>query len=102
MARSWTLNARHGYYVATGLRDAPIDVDLFFLHESGKKDAVGRFRLDLDALVAKDVVTRRSTAKGSVYDVRIERDFAGVYWLAVRSSPRFALDRCRVRSADGT
>lgn len=97
MARRWTLNERHGYYVATGLREPVVKLDLAFKPLVGPDEHVGRFRLDLDALVERDVVTRRSTPEGEVNDVKIVRDPDGSYWLAVRSSPRVALSTCSVR-----
>lgn len=97
MTRRWNLNERHGYYVATGLCDPVIDLHLGFKPLTGATQPVGRFRLDLDALVARGVVTRRTTPVGEVYDVKIVRDPDGSYWLAVRSSPRVALRSCAVR-----
>lgn len=94
MARRWTLNERHGYYVATGLREPVVDLNLYFKPLVGSDEVVGRFRLDLDALVDRDVVTRRATLEGDVYDVKVVRDPDGSYSLAVRSSPRVALSSC--------
>ena len=97
MTRRWNLNERQGYYVATGLCDPVIDLHLGFKPLIGATQPVGRFRLDLDALVARGVVTRRVTPTGEVYDVKIDRDLNGSYWLAVRSSPRVALLSCSMR-----
>lgn len=97
MPRRWTLNERQGYYVATGLREPAVDLDLAIKPLVGPDEHVGRFRLDLDALVERDVVTRRPTPEGEVYDVKIVRDPDGSYWLAVRSSPRVALLSCSLR-----
>jgi len=97
MSRRWTLNERHGYYVATGLREPVVDLDLAFRPVVGPDERVGRYHLDLDALVERDVVTRRATPEGEVYDVKIVRDPDGSYWLAVRSSPRVALSTCSAR-----
>ncbi len=59
MTRRWTLNERHGYYVATGLRDPVVDLTLRFKRLDSTVEPVGRYRLDLDDLVAANMVTRR-------------------------------------------
>jgi len=84
--RRWTLNANHGYYVKTGERAEVVELSLSYKDANGAITPVGRFRLDLPALVERDLVTRR----GEVYDIKIVRD-SGRYFLGVRVSPRVPL-----------
>ena len=90
MPRRWTFNERHGYCLATGLRDRTIELNLRLKQLDGQLRLLGRYHLDLDSLVQKQVVTRRPAAGGpdAVFDVRIVREPNGDLWLTVRSSAR--------------
>jgi len=89
--RRWTLNARHGFYVSTGITDTAIDVALSYKRLDDSVEAVGNFQLDLEALTVGGVVKRRNVNERTVYDVRIVRDDDGSYWLTVRSGTRLPL-----------
>ena len=94
MTRRWTPNERHGYYVATGLREPTIDLELRLKQLDGQVPQLGRYHVDLDSLVQKRVVTRRPAAGGPdvVFDVRIIREPNGDLSLTVRSDARERLE----------
>lgn len=94
--RRWTLNADHGYYVATGLSERRLDLELSYKDSGGRVHDVGRFSMSLSALTRLGVVTERTVGGGSVFDVRIVREPDGVYWLSVRSTARQPLEEFRV------
>ena len=86
VARRWTLNVKHGYYVKTGETASVIDLYLSLKDPRGAVIPVGRFILDLPALVALDVVTARQ----GVYDIKVVYR-GGRFYLGVRSSPQVPL-----------
>ena len=88
---SWTLSQRLDYYVSTSLSRTLLDFELMYRRLDGSVEHVGVFRLDLPALAERGAVTRRSTERGYVYDVKIVRDPDGSYHLAVRSEGRTPL-----------
>ncbi len=90
--RTWTLNAKLGYYVATGLRDRTIDLCLQFKNIHGIVTPIGRYHLNLELLAEKGIVARRKMGTVSVFDVRIVRDPKGSCWLGVRTYPRLDLE----------
>jgi hypothetical protein len=85
------LNAKQGYYVATGLSSHVIDVALWYKAANGDVSAVGTFHLDLAKLATAGAVTRREVGEAEVFDVRIVRDVDGQYWLTVRDAVRVPL-----------
>ncbi len=92
VTRRWTLNSNLDYYVATNQTDPDVLLHLCYKAPSGAVEDVGEYKLDLDALTDKGVVTRRETPGGIVYDVKIvhRRDR---YALQVRKGRSIPLDR---------
>ena len=70
-SRRWTLNSKHGYYVATNQTDPAVLLNLHYRGPEGRVSEIGHFRLDLDVLAEKGVVTKRAAPAGDVYDVKI-------------------------------
>ena len=96
-SRRWTLNENLCYYVMTGIADPRIRLELGFKRLSGAVERVGIYDLDLVALSDREVVNRRQTPEGEVFDVRIVRDSDGSYYLSTRQSQRLPLAPFRVR-----
>ena len=84
--RRWNLNETEGRYARTGIIESVIDLHLGLKRAIGGKQAVGRFRLPLDALAVKGFVTRRVVEGHRVFDVQIYRETSGSYFLGVRQN----------------
>jgi hypothetical protein len=89
--RSWTLNEKQGYYVATGLKDHVIDLTLLYKKLDRQTTTVGQFLLDLESLSKNGLVGCRAVAGKLVFDVRIVRDHSGSFWLGVRNNRAISL-----------
>jgi hypothetical protein len=80
----WNLNETEGRYARTGIVEAIVDLDLGLKRTDGNKEAVGRFRLPMDALADSGFVTRRVVDGHRVFDVQLYRALDGSYSLGVR------------------
>jgi len=95
--RGWPLNSKHGHYVATGLAERRLDLEVSYKNPQGDVSSVGRFALDLPKFVEAGVVPRRSVAGREVFDVKNTREPDGVSSLAVRPTARVRLEPYRAR-----
>jgi|GEM_PF-2558860 len=82
--RRWNLNLIEGRYAATNLSETMVDLHFGVKHPDGRKEAIGRFRLDLPQLTRGGWVTRRDLGNGAVFDVQIYREPSGRFLLGVR------------------
>jgi hypothetical protein len=82
--RRWNLNESEGRYAATNIVEPVILLDLWLKRASGESVKIGRYRLALESLAARGVVTRREVSGNRVFDVQIFRDQDGRFSLGVR------------------
>ncbi len=75
--RRWNLNEAEGRYAKTNVSDPYVEVDLGLRRVRGDREAVGRFRLDLEGLASEGVVARRVVDGRPVFDVQIYREDDG-------------------------
>lgn len=80
------MNETEGRYARTGIIQSVIDLRLGLKRANGGKQAVGRFRLPLDALANEGYVTKRVVDRHRVFDVQIYRETSGSYSLGVRQN----------------
>ncbi len=95
-SRRWNLNEAEGRYAATNLTDAVIDLELGLKRVDGRREALGRYVLDLLSLAEPGYVTHRLVGSVSVFDVQIYREPNGVLLLGVRRGHTTKLERFRV------
>ena len=95
-SRRWNLNEAEGRYAATNLADAVIDLELGMKRIDGRREALGRYLLDLLPLAQLGFVTRRQVGGSAVFDVQIYREPNGALLLGVRQGHTTKLERFRV------
>jgi hypothetical protein len=84
VVRRWNLNEAEGKYAGTNIVESIMELHLGLKCLDGQQQAIGRFRLDLNALADKGFVTRRVVEGNRVFDVQIYREPDSAYSLGVR------------------
>jgi len=69
--RRWNLNEAEGRYAATNIVESVIELHLGVKRTDGRRERVGHFRLDLNALADEQFVSRRVVDGNRVFDVQL-------------------------------
>jgi hypothetical protein len=82
--RRWNLNEAEGRCVGTDIVESVMELHFGLKRLDGQHQAIGRFRLDLEALAGMGFVNRRVVEGNRVFDVQIYREPDSSYSLGVR------------------